>query len=171
MVVETRKTMPGAATISPYLGALISQVVEEYVRARGWGPESYDLWYHDEPLWFIRDKTGREHIGTRPSAKNGALVVTRVQISPFTSSAGLELMAMPDAYVYDPTAKRVTAKASASDRSRGRQTRSVQELEWWLANSERDEAEQAVRSMIDAAWYEAARIKPHRVADSRTSTS
>jgi hypothetical protein len=89
------------------VGDALTEVVRRVAEERGL---EHDAWYHDEPIWIVRE---RRHHGARS-------VVCRVQVAVFEGPDGQIVEAIPDAYaVADGRVKR---KASARSRRAGIQS-------------------------------------------------
>lgn len=132
--------------ISQEVGDLLSEVVREFVQIYKLGPESYDLWYHDEPIWIVRS--------TRETRQG--VQVRRVQIAAFSTPEGDQLIFIPDAYDYDPKGKQILAKANAEVRRKSSQTFSwhlrqlVTDLPW-----KREELKRQLGLDLKKAWQAA----------------
>jgi hypothetical protein len=87
---------------------LVSDAVLEFAKKMGLGPEDYDLWYQEEPIWIVRSR----------QKLNGGTLVRRVQVSFALATDGkrLRLVFMPDLYLYDPIKKAVVKKTSPERR-------------------------------------------------------
>lgn len=93
------------------VGDLISKAVLHFARERRWNDAHYDLWYHDEPVWIVRDS---KPIGTSAS-RNGARLIIRVQLSAIDAPDQPEsLHAVPDAYIV--TGGHVSKRTNKRDR-------------------------------------------------------
>lgn len=136
-------------------GDVISEAVLEFAKIRNWGPEHYDLWYHDAPVWYVREdrRTGDE------------TWVTRAQIAPFRTPAGLELYAMPDVFIYDWAQKRVTAECSPEDRQRRSRVALLEPL-LRTATDDRATAIKEILGLIAGAWTEAEALQPQPIQGS-----
>ncbi len=145
MVARLGMVLSGDASIPHGWGELVSEVVHEYAQEHHLGPEHYDLWYHDEPLWFVRKEEDDDEAVT---------LGQRVQISFYNTRDGLELRIMPDAYVYDRKGRRVQRSSSPQDRVKGRQDFRLEDPDF-LLRKDRDEVKRHVFDMIDAAFKQA----------------
>lgn len=144
----------GPITIPRQLGDLISEAVLDLIK-ESWGPEDYDLYYHDEPVWFVRQ-----------SKQVGSMIeVRRVQIAAFDTVEGQEVRAIPDAYRYNPEQKRIELTVSQESRSRGTQSVRLWELMSLLVQNAADQAKWRLRSVIDNAWKNAEELSPDSVPD------
>ncbi len=137
--VQQAEARTDSAPISPQVGDAVSEAVRQFAAAYGWGDESFDLWYHGEPVWFVR----------RDEADG---IVRRVQVAPFNTSAGPQLVVMPDVYQWDAAAKRIVGKPSPAARTAGKQTRSLQKLDSLIAHGNRDKAVGKIVGAIEQVW-------------------
>lgn len=145
MVASPPRRPEGDTLATPDLGDLISEAVRAFAEDRGWGSESYDLWYHGEPVWYVRRDRRDEDADVNTTR------TLRVQAAFFTTSAGPELVVMPDAFVYDWKERRITLETTAEWSSQNRSTAplpAVQEM----ARDQPDEAKRQIRTMIELAW-------------------
>lgn len=109
--------------VSKKLGDEISQAVRQFAEVRGWSPDHYDLWYHDEPVWIVREK----------AEDGGTATVRRVQIRPFDTVEGFVLSFTPDAMAYDIDSGRVEARPSPHSRVKGSHSVPIVALELFLS--------------------------------------
>lgn len=145
MVASPPRRQEGNALASFELGQRISEAVELFAAARGWGPESYDLWYHGEPVWYIRhDRRDKDTVVD-------ATKTERVQVAPFRTSAGAELVVMPDAFQYDWRERRITFETPEEWSAQNRVTVPLPEIDD-QAHHDPDRARERIRGMIDDAW-------------------
>jgi hypothetical protein len=163
MVAITGRLRTEAAAISPQLDALISDVILGFARDRNWGPESYDIHYHDEPVWYIR-RDDEVHSGSSAGSSKKIVRVTRVQLAVFASDGEARLVVMPDAHKYLPDERRIKAKATESDRAEGKQAIPVAEIEALLHDGQRQRAYDRLLETVNAVWYRAESIKPRSSA-------
>lgn len=145
-----RAATKGPVAVSRQLGDLIGEVVLAFAGERDWGPDSYDLWYQGEPLWFLRQSSA---VGPHK------LLVRRVQVAAFDTDRGMELQAIPDAYLYDSDARKAEASVSPGTRLEGRHTESLTQLEQGLAHGKLETARAKLRVMIEAAWSVASELE------------
>lgn len=143
----TTQPLPGTQTvvISYDLGNLISKAVMKFAQARGWSAENYDLWYHGEPVWYVRQDEG-----IAPSTS----VVQRVQIAAFPGQDGAMLVFMPDAFIYDWAAHRIAEKPSPTDRAARKQEIPIREV----VREDQQEAEAHLQQLIKRAWEQAQQL-------------
>lgn len=126
--------------ISPALGNLVSEAIEEFARKLNLKPDSYDLWYHDEPVWIVRSREltqdGKSHL------------VRRVQICPFRTNEQPRLTFIPDVYLYNLSNKTVSPKLAAETRK----TKILSLDLNALTQTKREEAKSRISDYLWKAW-------------------
>ena len=137
------------------VGDLISQAVKRFAHERRWDDEHFDLWYHDEPVWIVRDW---KQASLARDDRTRRLVI-RVQLAAFdTHNLNESVQAIPDAYIVEDG--RISKRAKKKDRRAVSEVRSqaIYSLVA-LENSARaerpDEVISIVRGLIEDAWSQA----------------
>lgn len=116
-------------------GDALTDAVRRVAGERGW---EYDAWYHDAPVWIVRER--------RPWGAHGS-VVCRVQIAVFDAEHGPVVEAIPDAYAV--AGGRVKRKARQQDRRAGIQT---------IPAPPPEAAHDAIAEIVLTAWQSASAL-------------
>lgn len=117
------KQMLAGPSVSGRLGDEISETVLRFAKDRDWAGSNYDLWYHEEPIWIIREET----------RSGGTATVRRVQIRPFDSEDGAALTFTPDAMTFEVDGGHIVARPSHHSRAKGSASVSIATLELFLS--------------------------------------
>lgn len=83
------------ADVPPQVAKSITDAVEAFANDRNLEAVS---WYHDEPVWFVRQRVPQEQ------TESGHWLVQRVQVAAFEPSSPRNLprlYVLPDAYTYE----------------------------------------------------------------------
>lgn len=135
-------------------GDLISRAIEEFAEERSRGPDHYDLWHHDEPVWILRDwrpLASARRVGPQPR------LVIRVQLAAFDTDDPLtRFQAIPDAHILADG--RITQRLPKSARGilqahSGILLDALESAAW--AKKFAEEIHQELRKLIAVAWAEA----------------
>lgn len=117
------KQMLAGPSVSGRLGDEISDAVRGFAKDRDWTDANYDLWYHDEPVWIVREETRNGETAT----------VRRVQIRPFDSEDGAALSFTPDAMTFEVDGGHIVAQPSHYSRAKGSVSAPIAALELLLS--------------------------------------
>lgn len=117
-------------------GDLVSHAVEKFAKDYGL---DYDLWYHDEPIWLIRQELPGKQ-----------LLVKRLQVAVFDTLQGPTIKVIPDAYIMPSKDKWDEKKpVSAKQRFELSVDKSVSSL---IQAKSTAETESLLYEMLKEAW-------------------
>jgi hypothetical protein len=129
------------------IGNVISEAMRSF--AEEYGLRDYDLWYHDEPLWLVRE------VSQKPS---GEVLVKRVQVSVFDSAEGYKIKAIPDAYVLPSDVKWEEKKTIEAD-LRVKYSASIIAIDIrQMLPRDTEHAKLKVQRIIEEAWQGASEL-------------
>ncbi|MBI2849630.1 MAG: hypothetical protein HYX80_01140 [Chloroflexi bacterium] len=117
------------------IGDTVSRAVEKFAKDHHL---DYDLWYHDEPVWLVREETG---------IASGELLVKRLQISAFDTEQGTLLKVIPDVYVTRSATRLEKKTIDSGLRSKYSKSRVMGEL-----FSKGVDTESVLREILEDVW-------------------
>ncbi len=93
LLLEETTMINRVVEMSYALGELITDAVIKLKDTEGLKEDEYDLWYREQPIWLVRK--------IKQLSGQDKVEVFRVQVAVFDTKEGIQLQAIPDAYVLE----------------------------------------------------------------------